>query len=74
MLKYEPFDLNKIVGQTSLAIIGLSVLSGISDSIANALTESPEDDLRLSIISKIWYMASSISGSFSLILSSLRAD
>ncbi len=74
MLKYEPFDLNKIVGQTSLAIIGLSVLSGISDSIANALTESPEDDLRLSIVSKIWYMASSISGSFSLILSSLRAD
>lgn len=74
MLKYEPFDLNKIVGQTSLAIIGLSVLSGISDSIANALTESPEDDLRLSIVSKIWYMATSISGSFSLILSSLRAD
>ena len=74
MLKYEPFDLNKIVGQTSLAIIGLSVLSGISDPIANALTESPEDDLRLSIVSKIWYMASSISGSFSLILSSLRAD
>ncbi len=74
MLNYEPFDLNKIVGQTSLAIIGLSVLSGISDSIANALTESPEDDLRLSIVSKIWYMTSSISGSFSLILSSLRTD